>query len=137
MPGRDEEQDMETLDGGMTVSGGNLRDRKETEAMAPDREDTPAPAKREKGPATLFKEASEIADMRAEKERKAREEYDARNDERADKLVQAALDAERFTKRVLAFLLIISVIANAVLTAMVLDRKLDVSREGVKVGAED
>ncbi|HSG28535.1 MAG TPA: hypothetical protein VLA34_08655 [Candidatus Krumholzibacterium sp.] len=98
---------------------------------------TPAPARKvEKGPLTLFKEAQEVAEARAEKERAAVEERDRRQDERADKLVTAALDAERFTKRVLAVLLTFSLIANAVLTAMVLDRKLDVSKEGVKVGAE-
>lgn len=96
-----------------------------------------------KGPLTIFKEASAVAAEREKDRRAAEDVRDARNDERNDKAWTRAVksaekgqaSAERVTKMVLVALGL-SILANIVLVAMVLDRKLDVSADGVTVGAE-
>lgn len=89
----------------------------------------PPASKREKGPATVAMEAADAAARRSE-------ERDARQDARTDKAWQAALDAERFTKRVFAALLALSILANIVLVAMVVDAKLEVEKDSIRVGGD-
>jgi len=97
-----------------------------------------------KGPLTIFKEASAIAAERERDRRVADDARDARNDERNDKSVTLAIgaaekgqaSAERTTKLVL-IALGLSILANIVLVAMVLGTELDVSTDGVTVGAEE
>ena len=96
----------------------------------PEESQTPdPPEKREKGPSTLIAEAQALVGL-------AQGERERRQDERADKLLEATLESARFTKRVLAFLLVVSLTGNAVLTAMVLGSELEVTKEGVKVTAD-
>jgi len=100
-------------------------------------------AQREKGPFTLMKAADELARERAKDERDAAEKRDARQDDRTDKAWTLALAAAESgqlaagrTVKMLYALLAASILANVILTAMVLDAKLNVSSNGVSVGAE-
>lgn len=97
--------------------------------------------KRDKGPVTLFKDAQEFAaEKEAERLDKA-EQRDARQDGRTDKAWQTAVDtanagrksAER-TNKMLYVLLAACLLAVIVLGAMVFDKKLGVSTDGVNVG---
>jgi len=112
----------------------------EQDATAADEEVTGV----QKGPLTIFKEASAVAAERERDRRAAEDVREARSDERHDKAVTMAIQsaekgqasAERTTKMVL-IALGLSILANIVLVAMVLDRKLDVTTTGVTVGAEE
>lgn len=99
---------------------------------------TPPPTeRRSKGVGTIALEASAAAALRSD-------ERDARQDARTDKAWQAALDAAekghaaaQRTVKMLYVLLAASLLAVVVLVAMVLDAKLNVSKDGVRVGADN
>jgi len=106
-------------------------------------DDKTPPKRNEKGPITMFKEASEVAALKASEAADRTEKRDARQDERTDKAYGLALDAAKGgqasaerTVKMLYALLAASLLAVVILTAMVLDAKLNVSANGVSVGAE-
>ena len=89
------------------------------------------------GPVTIFTDATKLADDKADRDRAAAEVRDARQDARTDNAWQALVNSERFTKRILAGLLALALVALMALSAMVFDAKLSVDKSGVEVGGGD